>query len=83
MDAELKAYLDRMVEMITGIIREQGDRLAREIDGLRRELEVLRRDLEALRVEVRDGFIAVGERFRTLEQRITKRVVSIESRLAA
>lgn len=75
MDAELKAYLDGMVETITMRIAEQGIRLDQRMDGFEHRLD-------ALTVEMREGFIAVNERFRTMEQRIDQFEARVTDQLA-
>jgi chromosome segregation ATPase len=123
MDAELKAYLDGMVETIVDRLGTRIDVLERRIGaleervgaleervgaleervgalegrvgalevrfgalevrfgGLEERVGSVERQLETLRQEVRDGFIAVDERFRTAEQGVAQFEARVEARL--
>ena len=58
MDAELKAYLDDMKAGIAQHFEVVETRLGSRIDALRNEM--------------RDGFISVDERFRSIERRLDR-----------
>src|SRR5690606_2329818 len=88
MDAELKAYLDGMVETITSRIdarftrvEERLDGVEERLDGLEGEVRGLRAEFTAMRTEFGERFIGIDERFGSMELRVEQFEVRVTGRL--
>ena len=75
MDAELKEYLDDFKAKMAQHFEVFAVRLEERLDAR----------IDALRNEMRDGFISVDERFRTMESRLDRleaRIAQLETRMS-